>query len=197
MVNYLWWDRCEHPSSSSFAPSRHPEPKSNKTSGSTSAVWGSLTPGFPSAAGKSTVKLANKNVWNRRLCAGEDMPREINISARTNQEKLVRGGGDKAEQESSAPPIPCRDSLISGAESRPWQTRRSKVVSPLCWAAKPSLRSSPVAARVKRTRASVRIHGPHVLEWFNFFCSSAAPNPSSLNAREHQASSRLLLGCEV
>lgn len=116
------------------------------------------TPGSLSAAGKSTVKLANKNVWNRWLSAGEDMPGEINISAPTTRKSSCEE--EKAELQSC--------STNSAAQSSDFRRRiraaqtqsGSKVVSPLRWTARPSLRSS---------QRNVR--------WFNSLCSSVVFPP--------------------
>lgn len=173
----------------SSAPSRHPKPKSSNTSSSSSTVIrGFLTPGSLWAAGKSTVKLANKNVWNRWLSAGEDMPREINISTRTNQEKLVRGGkggtGELLRQFHGA------ILWFSGAESEPRRQSASKVVSMLRWTARPGLGSSQWQHKSKEHEllsedTQPTCAGSDLIPSVHLRCV-----PPPLNAWEYQSSSR-------
>lgn len=147
MVNYLLWDRWEPPSPPPIPPGTPKPEESGNSSSSSSTVSEDLWLLAPlSAAGKSTVKLANKNVWNRWLSAGEDMPGEINISARTTRKKGSCEEGKKKKKKAE------RGELLrqfyaaipwfSGAESELHRQSGSKVVSLLHWAARPSLRSS-------------------------------------------------------
>lgn len=167
MVNYLLWDRWEPPSPPPIPPGTPKPEESGNSSSSSSTVSEDLWLLAPlSAAGKSTVKLANKNVWNRWLSAGEDMPGEINISARTTRKKGSCEEGKKKKKKGgtgrAAPPILRRDSVIFRRGIGAAQTVREQSCfsAPLSGETQPQIK--PVAARVKRTWASVRGYTAHM-----------------------------------
>lgn len=187
MVNYLLWDRWEPPSPPPIPPGTpKPEESGNSSSGSSTVsedLW-LLAP--LSAAGKSTVKLANKNVWNRWLSAGEDMPGEINISARTTRKKGSCEEGKKKKKKR-------RNGESCSANSTPrfrdFQARNRSCTDSqgaklfLCSIERRDPASDQAGGSTSQKNMSFcqRIHSPHVLKWFNSLCSTAVfpPPPPS------------------